>query len=162
MFVISLSSKKVKLCLIVAVVVLGVISCSAVVLYNCNSQKGSEENTILSVNNNVSDTEQVLRFISSFGWEVDSEPDEIREIIIPAEFDEVYESYNELQLSQGYDLSAYAGERAKNWSFTVLNYPGYENEEFIKINILICDNKVIGGDVCSVKLDGFMHGFMKE
>ena len=37
-----------------------------------------------------------------------------------------------------------------------------QNEEFIKINILICDNVVIGGDVCSVKLDGFMHGFLKE
>ena len=36
------------------------------------------------------------------------------------------------------------------------------NKEYIKINVLVCDGKVIGGDVCSVKLDGFMHGFLKE
>ena len=42
------------------------------------------------------------------------------------------------------------------------NYPGYENKDgVIRANILVYDGRVIGGDVCSVELDGFMHGFEK-
>jgi hypothetical protein len=160
MFVLTLPSKKMKwFC---GLFLLGVCVCIVSALLIKNIDISSDENTVLSVNNNVSSNEQVLEFISNFGWEVANEPDEIREIVIPVEFDEVYKGYNEIQLSQGYDLTEYAGERVKRWTFTVLNYPGYENEEFIKINILICDNVVIGGDVCSIKLDGFMHGFVKE
>ncbi len=160
MFVLTLPSKKIKL--FSGAFLLCVCLCVAAALFIKSIGTNSSENLVLSVNNNASSSEQVLEFISNFGWEVANEPDEIREIVIPIEFDEVYKSYNEIQLSQGYDLTKYAGERVKNWTFTVLNYPGYENAEFIKINILICDNVVIGGDVCSIKLDGFMHGFAKE
>lgn len=160
MFVLTLPSKKIKVFLLFFLLAVSLCAGAALLIQSVDTNK--TENTVLSVNNNVSGNDQVLQFISNFGWEVSPEPDEIREIIIPVEFDEVYKKYNEIQLSQGYDLTEYAGERVKSWSFTVLNYPGYENEEFIKINILICDNVVIGGDVCSVKLDGFMHGFLKE
>ena len=159
MFVVSLSSKRIKY-LIVSVLIVGIAASVLVMLFKCSKPDSQAE--YISVNNSVSGIDDLLNFISVFGWEVKPEPDEIREIIIPSEFDDVYENYNEIQLSQGYDLKDYAGERAKNWTFSVTNYPGYEDEEYIKINILTCNGKVIGGDVCSVKLDGFMHGFVKE
>lgn len=160
MFVVSFSKKQIKWVLIPVLVLC--ISVSALVfIYKCENND-SDKSEYISVNNNASNIEELLVFISNFGWEVKPEPDEVREIIIPAEFDDVYEKYNEIQLSQGYDLHDYSGERAKNWTFSVCNYPGFENEEYIKINILTCNGKVIGGDVCSVKLDGFMHGFVKE
>lgn len=161
MFVVSLSSKKIKFALFTLIIMFVLVGCVSIVIYNCNS-KNVQNNTELSVNNSAVNLEQILQFISSFGWDVSAEPDEIHEVIIPAQFDEVYRKYNEIQLSQGYDLQKYAGQRAKNWTFTVLNYPGYEGEEYIKINLLICNGMVIGGDVCSVKLDGFMHGFSKD
>lgn len=160
MFVISFSSKKVKKVLICTVSLCVAFACVAVVLFKCSI--ADDKNSSFSVSNTASNIEEILGFISNFGWDVNPEPDEIREIIIPVEFDEVYKNYNEIQLSQGYDLSEYSGERAKNWTFTVRNYPGFEGEEYIKINILIHNGKVIGGDVCSVKLGGFMHGFSKE
>ncbi|MBR0535410.1 MAG: DUF4830 domain-containing protein [Clostridia bacterium] len=160
MFVVSVSSRKVRglaLCLAAVVCICGVVG---IIFYNCGSS--AEDNTTLSVNNSASDIKEIMNFISLFGWTVSPEPDEVREIIIPVEFDDVYSNYNNLQLSQGYDLTPYSGERVKSWRFTVTNYPGYEGKEFIKINILICDGKVIGGDVCSVELNGFMHGFKKD
>lgn len=160
MFVISLSSSKLKrifVCISCACVAAIFI---VVVLFRCTSSE--VQKPVYSVNNNASDINEILSFVSGFGWDVSSEPDEVREIIIPAEFDELYENYNAIQLSQGYDLRVYSGQRAKNWSFTIKNYPGYEGEECIKINILIKDGVVIGGDVCSVELGGFMHGFSKE
>lgn len=104
-----------------------------------------------------------LAFISEFGWIVDEEPIEVRQVAIPQEFDEVYNSYNEIQLSQGYDLTEFAGRSAKRWTYVIRNYPDVSaDEDYIRINILVCDGKIIGGDVCSIKLDGFMHGFEKD
>ena len=159
MFVISLSSKKFKkvllplLCFVFAV--------SAVVLFRCFTTTDKEPSEVKSVGKNITDSSQILTFISTFGWEVDEEPDEVREVIIPAEFDDVYNNYNAIQLKQGYDLQKYAGERVKRWTYTIKNYPEYVDQECIKINILVYKGEVIGGDVCSVRLDGFMHGFSK-
>lgn len=155
MFVISLKSKIAKRILLCSVCVLLVFG--SVFVLRCGL--GSNASLSESVDSQISDSSSVLNFISSLGWTVEETPDEIREVIIPLEFDDVYTKYNNIQISQDYDLKLYAGERVKKWTYTVKNYPGYEGEEFIKINILVFDGKVIGGDVCSVKLDGFMHGF---
>lgn len=160
MFVYTLSSKLIKRVLLSVLAVCFIIS--ALVLYKCMIEKNITDNTAEMAGSEIASSSGILSFISSLGWEVREEPDEVREVVIPAEFDEVYNSYNSIQKKQGYDLTDYTGERVKRWTYTVLNYPEYEDEEFIKINILICDDKVIGGDVCSVRLDGFMHGFSKE
>ena len=104
-----------------------------------------------------------LKFISDLGWIVDEDPVEVRQIAIPQEFDDVYSNYNEIQLSQGYDLTKYAGRSAKRWTYIIRNYPDVSSDEdYVRINLLVCDGKIIGGDVCSIKLDGFMHGFEKD
>lgn len=157
MFVISFKSKAVKKIIICALVV--VLSVLSVVLFRCGfvSSDASQQ-----VSHTIDDSESVLSFILDLGWTVDENPDEIREVIIPVEFDDVYMNYNDIQKKQNYDLSRYAGERVKKWTYTIRNYPGYENVDYIKINVLVFDGEVIGGDVCSVKLDGFMHGFTYE
>ncbi|WRS27116.1 DUF4830 domain-containing protein [Oscillospiraceae bacterium MB08-C2-2] len=102
------------------------------------------------------DNQQRVDFICSFGWEIDSEPMEVMEVIIPEEFDETYTAYNSMQMTQGFDLSKFSGKRVKRYSYAVLNYPG---EPEVRVNLLVSGDKVIGGDVCSTSLDGFMHGF---
>ena len=104
--------------------------------------------------------EERITFFSQFGWQINPEPIEVKEIIIPQEFDEVYENYNSIQKQQGLDLELYKGMRAKFWSYEILNYPGYENSDgVIRGNLLIYDGIVIGGDVSDIRLDGFMHTF---
>ncbi|MBR4282612.1 MAG: DUF4830 domain-containing protein, partial [Clostridia bacterium] len=44
------------------------------------------------------------KFLLSYGWEVSTVPLEVVQVTIPNEFNEVYEKYNELQISQGFDL----------------------------------------------------------
>ena len=156
MFVCSVSSSSLAK-VITPVIALVVV---AVVIFSCLSDKKDKISEASAVN--VSSTSDVLDYISSLGWEVSDEPDEIKEVVIPHQFDEVYNRYNEIQKSQGFDLLSYAGERVKRWSFTIKNYPGYENKDCIKINILVYEGCVIGGDVCSVELDGFMHGLSGE
>ena len=100
-----------------------------------------------------------LQFLEGFGWQVAQEPEEIVEIQIPQELDPVYADYNELQQAQGCDLEKYAGERCKRYSYQVTNYPG--QGENVRANLLVAGGKIIGGDICSLELDGFMHGFRK-
>ncbi len=112
--------------------------------------------TDLAAENN----EQRIGYLKQFGWEVSAEPSEIVEVAIPTEFNDVYEKYNVIQKKQGFDLSPYRGKTVKRWTYDVTNYP--DNRPNVKANLLVYENKVIGGDICSLELDGFMHGFRLE
>lgn len=153
MFVYSVKTKHLKVFLLVGFVLFTAVS--LFILSNESQETSSNNDMFLMAETH----EERMKFVSQFGWQVDEEPVQVKEIIIPTEADEVYTAYNDIQRSQGFDLTEFAGERAKCWTYTVKNYEGYENQECIQINILVHDGKVIGGDVCSVELDGFMHGF---
>jgi len=104
--------------------------------------------------------EERMTFFSQFGWEIGENPAQVKEVIIPEEFDETYEEYNDIQRQQNLDLEKYKGARVKMWSYDILNYPGYENTDgIIQGNILVYEGIVIGGDICSNELGGFMHTF---
>ncbi len=110
------------------------------------------------VNMRASNAEERIAFFSQFGWEISADPLEVKEVVIPTEFDETYEEYNNLQKSQGLDLEKYKGKRVKMWSYEVKNYPGYEAlDGVIHGNILVYEGIVIAGDISSVELDGFMQ-----
>ena len=96
-------------------------------------------------------------FLSQFGWQTDSDPKEVREVVIPFDFGEAYEQYNEIQKKQGFDLTQYRGERVKKWTYRVKNYPGASGD--VLANLLIKDGKVIGGDISEAQDGGFTHGF---
>ena len=101
-----------------------------------------------------------LELIASWGWEVEPEPVEIIEVAIPQEFDSVYETYNELQKEQGFDLTRYRGKRCKRYGYVVTNYPDATGE--VRLNLLVYQGKAIGGDVSSVELGGFMQGLARQ
>ncbi len=155
MFVYSVKSNHIKFALLLFFIGMTVISLS--ILSNESTETGGKnEITFIGETN-----EDRMTFISHYGWKVNEEPIEVREIIIPTEFDDTYKAYNDIQNSQGFDLNKFAGKRVKRWTYVVKNYNGYENQDCIHANVLVYDGKVIGGDVCSVRLDGFMHGFDK-
>lgn len=104
----------------------------------------------------VKTNEERVEFLESLGWEVTEEPVEVRDIVIPREFSSVYETYNELQRSQGYDLSKYKGEESTLYTYEVRNYSGYDGH--VVAEIYVVDDRVVGGDIHSLELDGFMHG----
>ncbi len=101
-----------------------------------------------------------LAFLNQFGWQCEPEPVSVREVIIPAKFNEVYEEYNRLQKTQGFDLQSLSGRRVKLWTYKVTNYPGEVSD--VVANVLVLNGKVVGGDISSTLLDGFTHGFDPE
>ncbi len=104
------------------------------------------------------DDQQRIAFLTDLGYTVDSESPTVREVLIPDEFDEVFQQYNELQKDAGMDLEPYHGKRVKCWTYKILNIPGGEE---VHANIYVYKDKIIGGDISSTALDGFMHGLTK-
>lgn len=98
-----------------------------------------------------------IAFLAQFGWEVESAPIEEATVKIPSTFDKVLSSYNALQKKQGLDLSEYSGKEVTRYSYKVTNYKGYDGE--VTANVIIYKNRVIGGDICSADVDGFIKGF---
>ena len=98
-----------------------------------------------------------MRLLASLGWEV-GEPSESTEVRIPAEFSEVYEKYNDIQKEQGLDLADYRGEKVMRYAYRILNHPS--GEDAVRATLLVKNGRLIGGDVCSMKLDGFMHSLL--
>lgn len=98
-------------------------------------------------------------FLAQFGWTAADDPVEICEVIIPDTFNEVYRGYNELQKSQGLDLTQYMGKRVKRWTYELTNYPDGNAKTRVFADLLISDGRVIGGSIGTRAADGFMRGF---
>ena len=117
----------------------------------------ADQNTMSTKNLNTklkSDTE-MLAFLNELGWQVTAKPLEIMEVQIPEQFDAVYSKYNEIQKNQGLDLEKYKGKEVMRYIFTVTNHPSGEAEVYA--TLLLYNDKLIGGDICSKKSDGFMQ-----
>lgn len=66
--------------------------------------------------------EDRLAFLSGFGWNVSVDPVDTQQVRIPDQPSEVFDRYNDLQKSQGFDLSQYAGQTATRYVYEILNY----------------------------------------
>ena len=108
---------------------------------------------------NISSDEDRVRFLASYGWQVSPEAIEIVEVTIPSEFDKIYTAYNELQKAEGLNLEKYRGKNVKRYTYTVENY---DYESTVYANLIIYNDRVIGGDICSADVNGFIHGFTKS
>ena len=99
-----------------------------------------------------------VAYLASFGWSVNAQPKQTQQVKIPDSADnKVFARYNELQLSQGFDLTKYAGKEATRYVYEILNYP--EAEEPVYASILVYDGKIIGGDITDSSPNGLIHGF---
>jgi hypothetical protein len=101
-----------------------------------------------------------VKFLTELGWEVDPEPVSVTQVVIPLEFSDVYQKFNELQIEQGYDLSEHQGERATIYAYRVTNYAGYEGP--VVAELYLSGDRIVGGDIHSLALDGFMHALRRR
>ena len=98
-----------------------------------------------------------VQFLQGFGWDVTTSPTESSQVRIPEEASEVFDRYNQLQKSQGYDLSKLAGKNAMRYVYKVNNYPGAT--EPVYATLLVYKNQIIGGDVTDTAAKGHIRGF---
>lgn len=96
-----------------------------------------------------------VEYLSQWGWEVDPEPVETLQFLLPDTLEEPYLSYNVLQKSQGFDLSRCCGKQVSRYTYLVTNYPG--DREGVQVNLYLCEGEPVAGDVCCAGADGFRN-----
>ncbi len=154
MLIVTAKMPKRKLSLGVAAAAL--LCCCAIAL-NFGQAIGREASaSALPSPKGVRSNQDRVDYLSAYGWQVSGEPVATQELLIPEEMDDSYTEYLALQNGQGFDLQKYAGKRVKRYTYEVLNYP--TGETGVQANLLICKNTVVGGEVLSPRLDGFLHG----
>ncbi len=161
MFIYSFHANTIKFFAVVCLALTALITLIAFV----PSVVEGEDATLVGVNatynyERIKSNEDRINFIKQFGWEVDPDAIKEQEVLIPKEFDKIFAAYNEIQRGQGLDLSTFKKKNVMRYTYTVTNYPDYEGEVYI--NILVYRNTVIGGDVCSADVNGFVHGFERR
>ena len=105
----------------------------------------------------VSTNDGRVEFLKSFGWEVAASPVESSQVKIPKASTEVFDRYNQLQKSQGYDLTQFAGKNVMRFVYQITNFPGAT--EPVYATLLVYKNQVIGGDITDTAAKGQIRGF---
>lgn len=151
MFVMTTRVNKKKIMLIAVAVIAVIVGIIALI-------GGKDAPT--SATNMVTGNDDRVQFIASFGWEVVNSPVESGQVRIPATSSEVFDRYNALQKSMGYDLSSFAGKTVMRYVYRIKNYPGATEEVYA--TLLISNNQVIGGDITDTAANGKIQGFSKS
>ena len=141
-----------KIAIILAAVV-GVIL-AVVLLFGGNSNATTTGTTTVSGN------EARVKFLTDLGWQVDETPAESSQVRIPKEQSALYERYNALQKSQGYDLTSYAGKTVMRYVYKINNFPGATDPVYA--TLLIYKNQIIGGDITNTAAKGAIQGFKQQ
>lgn len=100
-----------------------------------------------------------VAYLADCGWKVESPAMKEETVLIPRNFSPVFEEYNALQKEQGFDLSRYCGKEVKLYTYKVLDSKLGDN---VLAMLYVSDGAVIGGDVHSAALDGFMCGLRQK
>ncbi len=151
MLVMTAKVDKKKIAIIITAVI--VLVAGLFLLFGGDSTPTVSEN----VSNTAANNDARVAFLKSFGWDVTNSPVESSQVRIPSESGEVFERYNELQKSQGYDLSAYAGKTVMRFVYKINNYPGAT--EPVYATLLVYKNQIIGGDVTDTSAKGVVRSF---
>ena len=101
---------------------------------------------------------QRVDYLRHCGWEVVEEPVETFQFLLPEKLEEPYASYNDLQLSQGFDLRPYCGRQLARYTYTLTNYP--DRPEGVQANLYVCDGQIIGGDIFCPGAGGFQEALL--
>lgn len=100
------------------------------------------------------DTEQQrISYIESFGWDAGITRCDVKEIRIPVNFDEVYEEYNDIQRSQGFDLRKYRAHSVRQYTYEISRTD--DDPVPMLAHLLVENGVIIGADITSAQAGGF-------
>ena len=118
---------------------------------------GGGNETTPSAAPSMSNNDARVKFLTDFGWEVAASPVESGQVRIPEKDSNVFQRYNALQKSQGYDLSEFAGMTVMRYVYKIKNYPGATDPVYA--TLLVYKDQIIGGDVTDTSAKGVIRGF---
>ena len=137
---------------VAAVIIMGIVMAVLIILTGRMPEDGNTEPPLLT------DNTQRVGYLQSLGWEVEPEPVETLQFLLPGTLAEPYLTYNKLQTAQGFDLTPCLGKQVSRYTYTVTNYPG--RAEGVQANLYICEDQPVAGDICYLGADGFQEALV--
>lgn len=134
---------------VAAVVLMGVVMAVLIVLMGRMPEEPQSRPPLPQLTGNA----QRVEYLRSLGWEVEEEPIETLQFLFPEQLEEPYVSYNELQLSQGFDLTDCLGKQVSRYTYAVLNHPS--RAEGVQANLYLCGDVPAAGDIFCPGAGGF-------
>ena len=144
-----------KTLLIIAAVAALVLA--LILFLGSDTAAGGESTVSATVAPSVSGNDGRVAFLKGFGWDVTTSPTESGQVRIPEQSSEVFDRYNNLQKSQGYDLSAYGGKHVMRYVYQINNYPGATQKVYA--TLLVYKDQIIGGDITDTAPGGQIRPF---
>jgi hypothetical protein len=137
---------------------IGIVAAAAavIVLVIVLSCRSSTQELAQAAGTKLETPESRVSFLASCGYTVTQEPTRTQEVLIPKEFTEVYDQYNALQQSQGFDLTKYQGKKVMQYVYQIENYPE-DNGDPVYATLLLYKNKLIGCDLSRGGTEGFLR-----
>ena len=137
-----------------ALVIIGII-----LLLGARDHGGDANTAGAKVSSAVKTEKARVAYLADCGWSVETPALKEETVLIPKQFNAVFETYNALQKQQGFDLSRYAGRELKLYTYKVVDSNLGEN---VIATLYVSGGNVVGGDVHSTALDGFMCGLKEK
>ncbi len=110
--------------------------------------------TVFCVLGSTAPAEKCKAHLEKLGWEVCGGFLE-ETVILPGSDNPVWQNYLDMQKENGFDMEPYCGKPVLRLSASIGNHMGGSG---VQTNVYWADGKIIGGDILSPALDGFMHG----
>lgn len=146
MFAVVTSGKKLYKIFTVFVLVIILASC---LIFNVKNTAKANPNLLKG-----NSYEDRVNLLTQIGRSVDTGvKEQSTEILIPNEFSSVYNNYNEVQKSCGYDLLPFAGKKAILYSIKLED----KTRDDLYAHIIVYEGNIIGGDISALSVDdGFI------
>ena len=101
--------------------------------------------------------EDRVSFIEGFGIKVNTDPVREESFTMPDDFDRVILGYNQIQKTQGLDITKYQRKRVTHYAYEVTNY---DHDGKVYVNLLVYKNRIIAADISSPADGGFISGLL--
>lgn len=131
------------------------MSCIFLLMIGSTFHTMTPPDTYLGIDNSAETSVQRIRFLTQLNYSVSASTEESAEIRIPIEFGDVYENYNELQKQNGTNLLDFRGTECTRYTYI-------NEDDDMRVNLIVYEGRIIGGDVCSTALDGEMHALGQQ
>ncbi len=149
----KLSKKKAIFLLVaVALCILGLF-----LLFAPAKEAFPEQNSPFS---NLSTNEARLQLLSSCGLEAIEDPIATLDLQLPSPLDERYTAYNQLQLTQGFDLIPYCGQPLTRYTYSITNYG--DSLQGVQANLYLYEDTLVAADLFCAGENGFIAPLFSE
>ncbi|MBR4869632.1 MAG: DUF4830 domain-containing protein [Oscillospiraceae bacterium] len=110
----------------------------------------------------LSTNEARLALLSSCGLEAIAEPITTLDLQLPSPLDERYAAYNQLQIPQGFDLTAYCGKNLTRYTYAITNYANAAQQQNIQANLYLYEDTLVAADLFCAGENGFIVPIFTE